>query len=218
MSALMKLGVIYVLTHDSIGVGEDGPTHQPIEHIASLRLIPNVTVWRPCDAVEAHAAWIDAIKRTDGPTCMALTRQALPHQARDASALAGIARGGYVLADSQGAPELILIATGSEVALAMAAREQLTQRGRRVRVVSMPATRVFDQQEKSWRDQVLPAGIPRIAIEAGVTEGWWRYVGTDGRVLGLDTFGASAPAKQLFEHFGFTPEHVVELAGELIGA
>ena len=216
MASLMRIGAVFVLSHDSIGLGEDGPTHQPIEHVASLRLIPNMTLWRPCDAVETHAAWIDALARTDGPTCLALTRQALPHQARSESALAAVRRGGYVLADCEGTPELVLIATGSEVALAMAGRAALAAKGRRVRVVSMPATSVFDRQDQSYRDSVLPPGTARLAIEAGVTDGWWRYVGSSGRVLGIDHFGASAPAKDLFAHFGFTPERVVQLAEEIL--
>ena len=211
----MKLGAVFVLSHDSIGLGEDGPTHQPIEHVASLRLIPHMTLWRPCDAVETHAAWVDGLQRTDGPTCLALTRQALPHQARDAQVLANVSRGGYVLADAD-APQLVLIATGSEVALAMAGRDRLQSLGWRVRVVSMPSTSVYDRQDRDYRDSVLLPGVPRIAIEAGVTEGWWRYVGSGGRVLGIDQFGASAPAKELFAHFGFTPERVVQLAQEIL--
>ena len=218
MASLMKCGSVFVLSHDSIGLGEDGPTHQPIEHVASLRLIPHMTVWRPCDAVETHAAWIDALERRDGPTCLALTRQALPHQPRDADALAAIRRGGYVLADADGTPELVLIATGSEVALAMAARTALVAKGRRVRVVSMPSTSVFDRQDRAWRDSVLPAGTARVAIEAGVTSGWWRYVGSHGRVVGIDEFGASGPANELFAHFGFTPQNVISVAEELLGA
>jgi transketolase len=213
MSALMQQGVIYVLTHDSIGLGEDGPTHQPVEHTASLRLIPNMTVWRPCDVAESAAAWADAIERRKGPSCLILTRQALPQQPRDAAQLANIRRGGYVLSDCSGTPEVILIATGSEVGLAVDAGKQLTQQGRRVRVVSMPATNVFDVQDAAYRESVLPAAVTRrVAVEAGVTDGWWRYVGTQGAVVGMNTFGASGPAKELFKHFGFSVENVVRVA------
>jgi transketolase len=212
MAALMGTGSIFVYTHDSIGLGEDGPTHQSVEHLASLRIIPRLELWRPCDTVETFAAWRHAIERRDGPTCMALTRQGLPAQDRDEHALAGIARGGYVLADCEGAPEAILIATGSEVGLAMAARAQMTERGRRVRVVSMPCNTVFDAQDQAYRDAVLPPSVlARVAIEAGVAETWHRYVGSGGRILAVDDFGESAPAKIVFEHFGFTVDHVVEL-------
>jgi transketolase len=216
MAALMKQGVIYVLTHDSIGLGEDGPTHQPIEHTASLRIIPNMTVWRPCDTVETAVAWADAIERRTGPTSLVLTRQALPYQARNAEQIANIRRGGYVLSDCAGAPECILIATGSEVALAMDAAKQLTQQGRRIRVVSMPCTSLFDAQDANYRESVLPkAATKRVAIEAGVRDGWYRYVGTQGAIVGMNTFGASAPAKDLFKHFGFTVETVVRAVESL---
>jgi transketolase len=210
MAALMEQRVIHVLTHDSIGLGEDGPTHQPIEHVASLRIIPNMTVWRPCDTVETAAAWADAIERRNGPSAMILTRQALPHQARNSEQLANIRRGGYVLNDCDGTPEVILIATGSEVALAVDAAKQLTQQGRHVRVVSMPSTNVFDAQDATYRESVLPKAVTkRVAIEAGVRDGWWQYVGTQGAVIGMTSFGASAPAKDLFKHFGFTVENVL---------
>jgi transketolase len=213
MSALIPAGSIHVYTHDSIGLGEDGPTHQPVEHLASLRYIPNNTVWRPCDAVESAVAWRAAIERRDGPSCLVFTRQNLPHQPRSDSQLADIARGGYVLSDSDGAPELILIATGSEVGLAMDAARQLAADGRRVRVVSMPSAEVFERQPVDYRDAVLPRDCRRrIAIEAGVSDYWRKYVGLDGAVVGIDSFGASAPADQLFAHFGFTVERVVELA------
>ena len=208
MSALMGLPVINVYTHDSIGLGEDGPTHQPVEHTASLRLIPNHHVWRPCDAAETHVAWLAAATRRTGPTSLVLTRQALPAQPRDADQVAAMARGGYVLKDAADA-RAILIATGSEVALALEAQARLADRGIPVRVVSLPCTQVFDAQPAAWREAVLPAALPRVAVEAGVTEGWYRYVGRDGAVVGLDRFGASAPAKVLFEQFGFTPENVV---------
>ncbi|HEY5790283.1 MAG TPA: transketolase [Gammaproteobacteria bacterium] len=211
MAGLMRQRVIHVLTHDSIGLGEDGPTHQPIEHVASLRMIPNVDVWRPCDAVETAVAWQQSIERKDGPSCLALTRQNVPHQPRDAAQLAAIARGGYVLRDCAGSPEVILIATGSEVALALAAADQLT--GRRVRVVSMPCVERFEAQDAAWRESVLPAAVgARVAVEAGVSSGWYRYVGLQGRVVGIDRFGASAPAGELFTRFGFTAEAVAAAA------
>ncbi len=217
MAALMRIGSVFVLSHDSIGLGEDGPTHQPIEQIASLRLIPHLTLWRPCDAVETYVAWADAIARTDGPTCLALTRQALPAQPRDAGTLDLVRRGGYVLAEASTSADLILLATGSEVAVAMAARASLEAAGIGVRVVSMPATRVFDHQDAAYRATVLPAGVPTIAVEAGVTDGWWRYVGARGRVLGIDEFGRSAPARELFQYYGIVPENVVRIAHELLG-
>ncbi len=216
MAALMRIGSIFVLSHDSIGLGEDGPTHQPIEHLASLRIIPDVTVWRPCDAVETYVAWLDAIGRQDGPTCLALSRQGLPAQPRDEHTVAQVRRGGYVLAEASATAEMVLIATGSEVAVAMAARASLESAGIATRVVSMPSTSVFDRQDQAWRDSVLPRGVPCIAIEAGVSDGWWRYVGARGRVLGIDQFGRSAPAKELFAHFGFVPENVVRIAHELL--
>ena len=210
MSALMRAHAIHVYTHDSIGLGEDGPTHQPVEHLASLRLIPNNDVWRPCDAVESAACWKAAIDRGDGPSCLVFSRQNLPHQARDAAQVADIARGGYVLKDSAGTPELILIATGSEVGLAMDAAARL---GEGVRVVSMPSTTVFDRQDAAYRESVLPAAVRRrVAVEAGVTDFWRKYVGLDGAVVGIDRFGASAPAEALFPHFGFTVDKVVEAA------
>ncbi len=218
MAALMGIPATYVWTHDSIGLGEDGPTHQPVEHISSLRLIPNMTVWRPCDAVESHVAWVDALERRSGPTSLVLTRQALPHNARTETQLADVRRGGYVLVDSDEAPELVLIATGSEVALAVESAKVLTAAGRRVRVVSMPCTSLFDAQPESYRDAVLPRGVPRVAIEAGVRNYWCQYTGDIDRVVGIDTFGASAPAKDLFRHFGFTAEHIVAVAGRALGA
>lgn len=212
MSALMKIPVTYVWTHDSIGLGEDGPTHQPVEHVASLRLIPNFTLWRPCDALEAHVAWADALERRSGPTALILTRQALVHQARNAQQVHDARRGGYVLSDESDSPEVVLIGTGSEVQLAMEAAVTLRAEGRRVRVVSMPSTSVFERQEADYRDAVLPRGVPRVAVEAGVREGWCRYTGCIDNVVGIDTFGASAPAKDLFRHFGLTAERVVEAA------
>ena len=218
LAALMKQRAIYVFTHDSIGLGEDGPTHQPIEHAASLRLIPHMEVWRPCDAVETAIAWQAAIERRDGPTALLLSRQNLPHQARDATALEGVHRGGYVLIESVGgAPQVVIIATGSEVALATGAREALAAEGVRARVVSMPSTTVFDRQDKAWRERVLPPGIPRIAIEAGVSDFWRKYVGLEGAVVGIDRFGESAPAGELFQHFGFTAAHVAAAARSVLG-
>jgi len=217
MAALMKVRNILVYTHDSIGLGEDGPTHQPVEHTASLRLMPNMSVWRPCDTVETAVAWRYAIERQDGPTSLVLTRQGLPCQARTASQLSDAARGGYVLKDTGGTPDIVLIATGSEVALAVNAADALLADGIKARVVSMPSTDVFDAQDEAYRDSVLPAAITaRVAIEAGVTDGWWRYVGTKGRIVGLDRFGESAPADELFEHFGFTTENIVTVAKDTL--
>ena len=213
MTALMGVRAIHVYTHDSIGLGEDGPTHQPIEHLASLRYIPDNDVWRPCDAVESAVAWKAGIERVDGPSCLVFSRQNLPHQARSEAQLADIARGGYVLKDSTGAPALILIATGSEVGLAMDAAVQL---GDGVRVVSMPSSDVFDRQDAAYRESVLPKACRRrVAIEAGVSDFWRKYVGLDGAVIGIDSFGASAPADKLFAHFGFSVERVVAAARAL---
>ncbi len=213
MSALMGTKAIHVYTHDSIGLGEDGPTHQPIEHLASLRYIPNNDVWRPCDAVESAVAWQQAIVREEGPSCLVFSRQNLPHQARSDAQVRDIARGGYVLKDSVGTPELILIATGSEVGLAMQAAEQL---GDGVRVVSMPSTDAFDRQSAEYRESVLPRAVrKRVAIEAATAEFWRQYVGLDGAVIGMHGYGASAPADQLFERFGFTTDKVVEAARQL---
>jgi len=209
MSALMDVRAIHVYTHDSIGLGEDGPTHQPIEHLASLRYIPNNDVWRPCDAVESAMAWKAAIERADGPSCLVFSRQNLPHQPRDEGQLLDIARGGYVLKDSVGTPELILIATGSEVGLAMQAAARL---GDKVRVVSMPSTDVFDRQDAAYREAVLPKACrKRVAIEAGVSDFWRKYVGLDGAVVGIDSFGASAPIEALLPRFGFTVAHLIEV-------
>jgi transketolase len=213
MSALMGAHAIHVYTHDSIGLGEDGPTHQPIEHLASLRYIPHNDVWRPCDAVESAVSWRRAIERRDGPSCLVFSRQNLAHQPRTDTQVADIARGGYVLRDAIGAPELILIATGSEVGIAIQAAEQL---GDKVRVVSMPSSDVFDRQDAAYREAVLPdACRKRVAVEAGVSDFWRKYVGLDGDVVGIDTFGASAPIEALMPHFGFTVEHVVAVAKAL---
>ncbi len=217
MAALMRIRNILVYTHDSIGLGEDGPTHQPVEHAASLRLMPNMSVWRPCDAVETAIAWRHAIERRDGPTSLVLTRQGVPHQARSAQQVADAARGGYVLRDTEGTPDVLLIATGSEVALAVSAAESLAKDGIKARVVSMPSTDVFEAQDQGYRDAVLlPQVGARVVIEAGVTGGWWRYAGAKGRVIGLDRFGESAPAGKLFEHFGFTTANVVATVNNLL--
>ena len=219
MAALMKQRVLYVFTHDSIGLGEDGPTHQPIEQLASLRGTPNLDTWRPADAVESAVAWKFAIERADGPSALIFSRQNLPHQARDARQLAAISRGGYVLRDCAGEPELILIATGSEVGLAVQAFEKLTEQGRKVRVVSLPCTSVFDAQDAGYKQDVLPLQVgARIAIEASHADYWYKYVGLEGRIIGMTSFGESAPAPALFEAFGFTLENVLETAAELLDA
>jgi transketolase len=209
MAALMRLRAIFVYTHDSIGLGEDGPTHQSIEHAAALRLIPNVDLWRPCDTVESGIAWTLAIERADGPTCLLFTRQNVPFQRRDEAQMAAISRGAYVLADWGAGKRALVIATGSEVALAIGAREKLAGEGIAVRVVSMPCTSVFDRQDEAYRRSVLPSGVPRVAVEAGVTDYWRKYVGLEGAVVGIDRFGESAPAGALFKHFGFTVDNVV---------
>ena len=212
LAALMGIRVGYVFTHDSIGLGEDGPTHQPIEHAASLRMIPNLDVWRPCDTVETAVAWAATMERDNGPTALLLSRQGLPFCARGAAALEDVKRGGYVLSECEGQPRVLLIATGSEVALALGAQKQLAGEGIAARVISMPSTTVFDRQDPSYRDAVLPRGVPRVAVEAGVTGFWRKYVGLDGAVVGIDRFGESAPAGELFKHFGFTAQHVAEAA------
>jgi transketolase len=219
MSALMKQRVLYVFTHDSIGLGEDGPTHQPIEQLASLRGTPNLDTWRPCDAVESAVAWKHAIERADGPSALIFSRQNLPHQSRDAQQLADIARGAYVLKDCAGEPELILISTGSEIGLAVQGYEALTAKGHKVRVVSMPSTSVFDAQDAGYKQAVLPLQVSaRIAIEASHADFWYKYVGLEGRIIGMTSFGESAPAAALFEEFGFTLENVLETAAELLDA
>ncbi|PRY72943.1 transketolase [Halomonas ventosae] len=218
MAALMGTQAIHVFTHDSIGLGEDGPTHQPIEQLTTLRSTPNLATWRPCDAVETAAAWNAAIRRRSGPTALVFSRQGLPHQARSKQQLADIQRGGYVLKDCEGTPELILIATGSEVGLAMDAATRLEEQGRAVRVVSMPSTDTFDRQDAEYRERVLPAAVTaRLAVEAGHRDFWYKYVGLNGAIVGMTTFGESAPAGDLFKHFGFTVEHVVAEASALLG-
>jgi transketolase len=217
MAALMRLRSIFVFTHDSIGLGEDGPTHQPVEHAMSLRLIPNMDVWRPCDLLETAVSWRAAVERRDGPTSLLLSRQNLPAQRDDGDRAGLAARGGYVLVDAPtGEPDLVLIATGSEVTLAIKAKEILSGQGVSVRVVSMPSTTVFDRQDLAYRRSVLPDGVKRIAIEAGATALWWKYVGLDGAVIGMDGFGESAPASALFPHFGFTAERIAETARLLV--
>ncbi|MUH97310.1 transketolase, partial [Aliivibrio fischeri] len=217
MAALMKVQNIQVYTHDSIGLGEDGPTHQPVEQIASLRLTPNMSTWRPCDQVESAVAWKLAIERKDGPSALIFSRQNLAQQERDTEQLANIAKGGYILKDCDGQPELILIATGSEVELAVEAAAQLTAEGKAVRVVSMPSTDAFDKQDEAYREAVLPSAVTkRIAIEAGIADFWYKYVGFGGKIIGMTTFGESAPADELFKMFGFTTENVVNTAKELL--
>jgi transketolase len=211
MAALMKLRVIHVLTHDSIGLGEDGPTHQAVEHTSSLRLIPNLEVWRPCDAVETAVAWKLALERRHGPTALILSRQNLPFVPRDAAQIEAIERGGYVVSNPDGALHRILIATGSEVGVALAVQKQLAGEGIGVRVVSMPSTSTFDRQSPEYRDAVLPGGVPKIALEAGASALWWKYVRGEGCVIGIDRFGESAPGPALFEYFGFTPERVADV-------
>jgi len=217
MAALMEVPNILVYTHDSIGLGEDGPTHQPIEHTASLRLIPNLRVWRPCDTVETAVAWRAALERRDGPTALIFSRQTLPHQERDAAALRDIQRGGYILADCDGTPEAVLIATGSEVALAREAARRLAGEGRRIRVVSMPCPEVFEAQDSAYRESVLPASVrARVAVEALHADYWHKYVGLDGRILGMRGFGESAPGGELMRHFGFTAENLLALVAQVV--
>lgn len=217
MAALMKKRVIFVYTHDSIGLGEDGPTHQPVEQLASLRVTPNLVNWRPCDQVESAVAWQQAIERTDGPTTLIFTRQNLVQQPRTEQQLADIKRGGYILLDSDVKPELIIIATGSEVELAVQAAKQLQQKGKAVRVVSMPSTDAFEQQDATYREAVLPAAVTkRIAVEAGITDSWYKYVGLNGKIIGMTGFGESAPAEQLFAYFGITTEKVLAAAESLL--
>jgi transketolase len=219
LGALMHLRVIHVYTHDSIGLGEDGPTHQPIEHLASLRAMPGISLWRPCDAAETAVAWTAAVERAKGPTALVLTRQALPQQTRTAAQLAAVRRGGYVLIDSKGAPECLVVATGSEVSLAAQAVQALNAAGRRVRLVSMPSTDVFDAQDAAYRESVLPSSVrSRLAVEAAATQSWWRYVGSEGRVIGIDRFGASGKASDLFPHFGITADNVEREIRDLLKA
>ena len=217
MAALMKQRSLFVFTHDSIGLGEDGPTHQPVEQTSALRLIPNLNTWRPCDQVESAIAWKAAIERTDGPSALIFTRQNLAQMDRTSEQLANVARGAYVLKDCAGTPDLIFIATGSEVELAVKAAEQLTAEGKKIRVVSMPSTNVFDKQDEAYREAVLPSAVTkRVAVEAGIADFWYKYVGFNGRIVGMHSFGESAPADQLFKLFGFTVDNVVAKAKEIL--
>ena len=217
LAALMQIDPIQVFTHDSIGLGEDGPTHQPIEHVSSLRIIPNMNVWRPCDAVETITSWCHAIENQSGPTSLILTRQKLSHQLRTEEQVQSIKKGGYILKESKNTPEIILIATGSEVSVAMESAKVLDSDGIDVRVVSMPCNNIFNQQTESYRSAVLPESVKsRLAIEAGITNFWWQYVGSEGDVIGIDEFGLSAPANELFEYFGFTVKNITERARSLI--
>jgi transketolase len=217
MAALMRLRVIFVYTHDSIGLGEDGPTHQPIEHVASLRVIPHMQLWRPCDAVETATAWAAAIENRDGPTCLIFTRQSLAHEARSPTEIAAIRRGGYVLIDSDGPPDVIVIATGSEVGIAAEAVRSAAAKGKKVRLVSMPSSTTFERQDNAYKQSVLPPSVTRrVAVEAGAPGFWWRYVGLQGEVVGIDHYGASAPAKELFKAYGFTAERVAEAIAKVL--
>jgi len=217
MASLMRKRVVFVYTHDSIGLGEDGPTHQPVEQLTSLRSTPNLDTWRPADAVESAVCWKLALERRNGPSVLIFSRQNLQHQERDSTQIVDIARGGYVLKNCFGEPELILIATGSEVGLAVQAYDKLTEQGRKVRVVSMPCTSVFDAQDAGYKQSVLPSQVSaRIAIEAAHADYWYKYVGLEGRVIGMTTYGESAPAPALYEHFGITLENVLETAQHLL--
>ncbi|NNE62903.1 MAG: transketolase [Gammaproteobacteria bacterium] len=218
MAALMKIQSIFVFTHDSIGLGEDGPTHQAIEQIPTLRMIPNMHLWRPCDTVESAVSWKAAIEHREGPSCLVFSRQGLPHMRRSAEQITAISRGGYILKDCEGTPEAIIIATGSEVELAMKAAESEALADRNIRVVSMPSTTVFDKQSRDYRETVLPSKVTaRVAVEAAVTQGWYKYVGLNGSVVGIDSFGESAPAKELFSYFGFTVEKVIDAVDKVCG-
>ncbi len=217
MAALMKLRVLFVYTHDSIGLGEDGPTHQAVEQTSTLRYIPNMDVWRPCDTVESAVSWVAAVERKTGPSSLLFSRQNLAFQKRDAAQIANIRKGAYILSEAaNGKPQAVIIATGSEVGLAMDAQKALAQEGIHVRVVSMPSTNVFDRQDQAYKDSVLPKGSKRVAVEAGITGFWYKYVGLEGAVIGIDTFGESAPAGDLFKHFGFTPENVVKAVKKVL--
>jgi transketolase len=217
MAALMKQRSIFVYTHDSIGLGEDGPTHQPVEQLASMRGTPNLDTWRPCDTVESAVAWKAAIERANGPSALVFSRQGLPHQERTTQQVADIARGAYVLRDTPATPDAILIATGSEVQLALDAAEQLAGQGKAVRVVSMPSSDVFEQQDAAYRESVLPSDVlARVAVEAAHADFWYKYVGLDGRVVGMTTFGESAPAGELMREFGFTVDNVVAAVEDVL--
>jgi len=218
MSALMGLRNIFVFTHDSIGLGEDGPTHQAVEQTSTLRMIPNMSLWRTADTVESAVAWKHAIERDNGPSSLIFSRQNLPFIERTKDQVDAISKGGYVLQDSEGSPDLIIIAAGSEVCISLAAAQQLALLGKKVRVVSMPSTDVFDQQDDAYKESVLPASVSkRIAVEAGVSDYWYKYVGLDGHVIGMDTFGASAPGNVAMQHFGFSEENIIKQALEMLG-
>jgi transketolase len=216
MAALMKVRNVFVYTHDSIGLGEDGPTHQAVEHVSSLRLIPNLDLWRPCDTVETAAAWASAIERSNGPSALALSRQNVPFVKRTPEQIAAIRRGGYVLSEATGTAKAAIIATGSEVSLALEAQKALAQEGIPVRIVSMPCTSVFDREEAAWRAAVLPRGLPRVSVEAGVTDFWRKYVGLEGAAIGVDSFGESAPAGVVYKHFGVDTTHIVAAVKSLV--
>jgi transketolase len=217
MAALMKIRNLFVFTHDSIGLGEDGPTHQPVEQTATLRYIPNMDVWRPCDTVESTVAWARSIERRDGPSTLIFSRQNLPFQKRDTATIQLIDKGGYILSEAaEGAPKAVIMATGSEISLAMMAQKALAEAGIHVRVVSMPCTNRFDRQDQEYKNAVLPKGVGRVAVEAGITDFWRKYVGLEGAVVGMDTFGESAPASDLFSYFGFTVENVVKAVKSVI--
>jgi transketolase len=217
MAALMRQRVLFVYTHDSIGLGEDGPTHQPVEQIANLRLTPHLDTWRPCDTVESAVAWKTSLQRTAGPSALIFSRQNLPHQQRDAAQLANVARGGYILQDCDGAPEAIIIATGSEVGIAQQATDALTAQGRKVRLVSIPCTELFERQDTAYQAQVLPTSVTaRVAVEAAHADYWYKYVGLTGKVIGMTDFGASAPANELFDMYGFTAEKIAATVTELL--
>uniref|UniRef100_UPI0028E6B437 transketolase-like TK C-terminal-containing protein n=1 Tax=Neisseria bacilliformis TaxID=267212 RepID=UPI0028E6B437 len=216
MAALMKINPIFVFTHDSIGLGEDGPTHQPVEQTATLRLIPNMDVWRPCDTAESLTAWSEAVKAADRPSSLIFSRQNLKFLPRSQAQLENIKRGGYVVSEAAGEAKAVIIATGSEVELALNAQAALANEGIAVRVVSMPSTNVFDRQDAAYRAEVLPSHLPKVAVEAGVSDGWYKYVGTTGAVLGLDRFGESAPAGELFKLFGFTTENLVRIVKSVL--
>ena len=217
MASLMKQRAIYVFTHDSVGLGEDGPTHQPVEQLASMRSTPNLDTWRPCDAVESAIAWKQAILRTDGPSALVFSRQTLPHQVGSAGRVSDVARGGYVLHEEQGELEVIVIATGSEISLAAEAAEKLSAAGRGVRVVSMPCAEVYERQDVEYKESVLPSHIlARVAVEASHQDWWYKYVGLDGRVVGMSSFGESAPGPVLMKEFGFTVENVIDAIEDVI--
>ena len=217
MAALMKIRNIFVFTHDSIGLGEDGPTHQPVEQTATLRYIPNMDVWRPCDTVESTVAWARSIERKDGPSTLIFSRQNLPFQKRDAATIKLIDKGGYILSEAaDNKPQAIIIATGSEIGLAISAQKVLAETGIQVRVVSMPCTNLFDRQDPTYKNSILLKGVKRVAVEAGIADYWRKYVGLEGGVVGMTTFGESAPASDLFKHFGLTVENIIKTVKDIL--